>query len=138
MEKNIDKLTQQERNQRFYQRHKQEILEKAREQYHNSSQQVKQAKMIAFQNWRQENDMKRTSVDMPLDEHERFLKKVKKLYKKGNMKSYVIRVLMHGWIEGLIDIKGIEIALEQLPHDMYVGGYVSVEGRNRNEFGQFE
>ena len=82
--------------------------------------------------------MKRANLQVPEDEYERFSNKVQKFYKKDSMRSYAFRILMHGWIEGLINIQEIEKGLEELPHDVYVGGYHSVEGRNRNEFGEFE
>jgi hypothetical protein len=75
----------------------------------------------AFKKWIEANDLTRLELHIDWKTYGLFGKKVKSIFKKNNKRSYALRILVHAWIEGLIDIKELEQKLQSSEKEFFVG-----------------
>ena len=75
-----------------------------------------------FKEWVEKNDLARLTLHVDWPTWGKFQLKVKHKYHKTNKKSFVLRILIIAWIEGLIDLEACIEKLEANPREYFVGG----------------
>lgn len=86
-----------------------------------SAEDIKQGTKI-FKEWVEKNDLARLTLHVDWPTWGKFQLKVRKTYHMSNKKSYVLRILIIAWIEGLIDLEDVITKLEASPREYFVGG----------------
>lgn len=75
-----------------------------------------------FKEWIEKNDLARLTLHVDWATWGKFQHKVKTTYHMNNKKSFVLRILIIAWIEGLIDLEDVIAKLEASPREYFVGG----------------
>lgn len=74
-----------------------------------------------FKKWIERNDLTRLQLHIDWKTYGLFGKKVKSIFKTNNKRSYALRILIHAWLEGMVDIKELEQKLENSDKEFFVG-----------------